>query len=516
MIDVGSGRPSAQRVQATACDIEMALEPPFPLEGSVPNDGGGKSDAPASPPAQETAAPQPVRKGKTWTVGTLTYTAGGLGVLFFWLLWGDFSWAMKERAMGPVLQILLKKFEASDFLAGLFMTSLPQMIALVLGPVISCWSDRCRSKWGRRIPFLLIPTPLGVIAMLGLAFSPVIGNFIHEALGLSPSSLNMVIVVMFGLFWTIFEFASITSNTVFGGLINDVVPHPVIGRFYGLFRAVSLIAGIIFNYILIGKAGDCYILIFLGLGSLYGVGFTAMCFKVKEGDYPTPPPLAGGGWHPLKSVKSYFKECFSIPYYCGLFAMVSFAALAILASFLFSVYAAQSFGLSMDKYGLCLAITYACSLVLTYPLGSLADRFHPLRVGLAMLVLHVGITLCGFLFINSPLAFSIIFIAQGVVAGSYGTATAGLLAMLLPKGRFSQFASACALMTSLGVMLLGPALGKLLDCNGHQYCYTFGVSCVFSLLALGAGLWLYRQFIALGGFKGYAAPEPHSQTVANH
>jgi hypothetical protein len=40
----------------------------------------------------------------------------------------------------------------------------------------------------------------------------------------------------------------VIANAVFGGLINDVVPPALIGRFFGLFRAVSLLAGIIFNF----------------------------------------------------------------------------------------------------------------------------------------------------------------------------------------------------------------------------------------------------------------------------
>lgn len=38
---------------------------------------------------------------KIWKQGTLTYTTFGLIALFFWLLWGDFTWAMKDRAVGP-------------------------------------------------------------------------------------------------------------------------------------------------------------------------------------------------------------------------------------------------------------------------------------------------------------------------------------------------------------------------------------------------------------------------------
>ena len=51
---------------------------------------------------------------KTWTVGTLTYTAGGLALLFFWLLLGDFALNLRDRSVGPVVQLFLKREGASD------------------------------------------------------------------------------------------------------------------------------------------------------------------------------------------------------------------------------------------------------------------------------------------------------------------------------------------------------------------------------------------------------------------
>src|SRR5580765_6898830 len=76
-------------------------------------------------------------KQKTWRVGTLTYTTAGLVALFAWLLWGDFAWSLKDRAVPPVVQLLLKKFNATDLILGVLTGSLPAAIGLFLGPIIS-------------------------------------------------------------------------------------------------------------------------------------------------------------------------------------------------------------------------------------------------------------------------------------------------------------------------------------------------------------------------------------------
>ena len=47
---------------------------------------------------------------------------------------------------------------------------------------------------------------------------------------------------------------ALTANAVFGALINDVVPRELIGRFFGIFRAVSLATGVLFNSKIIGHA----------------------------------------------------------------------------------------------------------------------------------------------------------------------------------------------------------------------------------------------------------------------
>jgi hypothetical protein len=199
------------------------------------------------PKADSTAAPSASPgKPNVWRAGTLTYTTGSLIVLFLWLLWGDFSWAMRDRSVAPLAQWYLKSIEVPNLLFALLISTFPAAIGLVLGPIISYKSDRHRSPRGRRIPFLLITTPIAAFGMLGLAATPYISRWVH---GHFPDQSEMVVAVLcFGVFWAAFEFATIVASSVFGGLIGDVVPAPLLGRFYGLFRAVSLIDGMISNY----------------------------------------------------------------------------------------------------------------------------------------------------------------------------------------------------------------------------------------------------------------------------
>jgi len=463
-------------------------------------------NGPSAPPPPVEIPAQPATN--KWQVGTLTYTTAGLVILFSWLLWGDFAWSMKDRSVGTVFQLLLKKFEASDMIAGLLIGTVPGAIAMFLGPIISWKSDRHRGRWGRRIPYLMVTTPFAVLSMLGLAFSPALGAWMHNLAGSSSLGLNVSVLIFLGLFWAIFEFAAVTANAVFGGLINDVVPAAVMGRFYGMFRAFSLIAGMIFNFWLMGKAESYYVAIFIGIALLYGLGFTAMCLKVKEGDYPPPPDIpeeTGGGF--FRNAATYFRESFGIPYYLWFFAVMTLSYMAFSSVNLFSVFFAQSLGMSTGTLGWCLGVTFFISLLLSYPLGCLVDRWHPLTLSLAAQAVYALVTLYGGFFATNVETFMPVLIAHGVVSGTWMTVSASLSQRLLPRSKFAQYGSALGLVVCIGGMIIGPLLGALLDHSDHVYRYTYLAGFGFTVAALITGVVLYRKFLALGGPHSYVAPE---------
>ena len=63
------------------------------------------------------------------------------------------------------------------------------------------------------------------------------------------------------------------------------------------------------------------------------------------------------------------------------------------------------------------------------------------------------------------------------------------------------------LVVTLTGILLGPLLGAFLDHIGHIYRYSYLLSFWITLLAFGAGLVVYRKFVALGGVAHYTPPE---------
>lgn len=450
-----------------------------------------------------------VTSSRIWSIGTLSYTAGGLLVLFCWLLGGDFAWALKERAVSPMSQLLLKRFEASDLLIGLFTGTLPQAIVLIIQPVISYRSDRYRSRMGRRIPFLILTTPIVFVGTVGLAFSAHLGQLLHNLLGISSPGVNPLCLIFFVIFWIVFEVGTFAANILFLGLINDVVPQVWLGRFFGLFRALSLLAGILFSYYLLGHAEAHFVPMFLGVGLIYCVGFALMCSRVKEGGYP--PPQKDGAMQVSKSfisgARTYFRECFSRPYYVLVFIAYNICVVAAIPINLFCIFYAKSIGMSMGTYGKLSALSFSVSFVTSYLMGSLADRFHPLRMAMVTSIIYAVCMIYGGLTINSVNSFSIMFVAHIVLAGAFGTSTAAIGQKLFPRERFTQFYSALMIVQSISIMLVSAGMGAILDFTHHNYRYTFLASGILAGIGtLFIILFVHRQFMALGGPNNYKAP----------
>ena len=464
-------------------------------------------EIPPHPSGSEISTLSP--KVKCWHAGTLTYTTGGLVLLFCWLLWGDFAWSLRDRATPSILMVLLKKFEASDTFTAICMGSLPSALGLIVTPVISYLSDRHRGPWGRRIPYILLALPFFVISLLGLAFSPALGAFTDKMLGAHSFGLNSTVLMFLMGFWALYDLSNSMAAPVFGGLVNDVVPEALMGRFYALFRALSLVAGIIFNHWIFGKAEGHTMEIFIALALVFGFGFTLMCLKVQEGHYPPPPPREEGGSIAkfLQAAKTFCIDCYGKSFYRWFYGAFSLSWTASVPFQLFAYYYAGSLHIDDATYGKFGALTLGISLVLAYPLGILADRFHPLRLGIAVQIIYAVDLLLSAIFVVNPHTFGIALVVNGVIFGTWSTAVASVSQRLMPKGKYAQYCAGGFLVGSILGMMISPLYGIALDHLHHHYRYTFLMSFGIAVASIAALLVLHAKFMAHGGPEHYVAPE---------
>jgi len=456
-------------------------------------------------------------------VGTLSYTKAGLITLFLYLLWGDFCFCLMEAVVPNILPLKLSSIGAPNVMMGLIVTSIPNLMNTVINPFASFRSDRFRSKWGRRIPFLAGATPFLVIFLILLGYSEPISRWLRTVgMGGNVSQMSILLAVI-GVLMVCFQFFNLFITSVYYYLFNDVVPHAFLSRFMALFKIVGNGAGALFNFFVYKYVNTHMSEIFLGAALLYFFAFSIMCWKVKEGEYPPPPPNIGNK-HGLKAaIRTYAAECFTHRFYWYFFLLNTCGAMGAVAGPYYMLAVIKLFGIDPGTYGKVVGVTGIISMSLLYPAGMIADRFHPLRV----------LILCSFLsFCSVPFVLTLYFgfqhfsmdhrlilwICISALSLPFSAlnqaAELPMYMKLLPKERFGQFCSANAMIRSCALIIGGIGCGLFLDYTKKfnpdpNYCYRFVPlwAVTFHIGVLIFYTLLYREWKRLGGLKNYVAPQ---------
>src|SRR4051794_22816993 len=92
--------------------------------------------------------------GPEYKVGTLAYTRLGLFAIFVWLLWGDLVWTVMQLIFPTSMPLQLDRLGVPKEWIGYMMGTAGAVINMTLVPVVSFRSDRTRTRWGRRIPYI--------------------------------------------------------------------------------------------------------------------------------------------------------------------------------------------------------------------------------------------------------------------------------------------------------------------------------------------------------------------------
>ena len=475
-----------------------------------------------SPVSLKVAAVTPI--SKTYHCGTLTYTKIGLFVLFAWLLWGDFCFTMMDAVVPSILPLKLKSLGCSNWLMGLILTTAPGILNMTVCPYVSFKSDRYRSKWGRRIPFIIWTMPFlcGSLALMGLG-GDICGMLQRNSEFLRSFAPATITIALIAVFLIMFQFFNMFVGSVFWYLFNDVVPAQFLARFMGLFRIVGTGAGALYNFFIFKYAESNMREIFIGAAVLYLVGFGMACLMIKEGEYPPPEGEDDDSSKGLKGIMTFFRESFSHKFYWFRFLSTSFASV-VGAIGMFTIFFNQEMGLSLDQFGKIRAISSIAMMAAMYFMSIFVDRWHPLRIcvygavfgvlGNSMSMVWIFVTLPGnyFFWLN---------IGNAVIGAFLGAlvATAGLPSemRIFPQSRFGQFCSAQAMLCSIFSVISGILAGLFIDlvrnlCHGSDYAYRFifvwitffsGISAIFLIK-------VYIEWHRMGGDKHFHPPAPWS------
>jgi len=170
-----------------------------------------------------------------------------------------FALTTRGQTISPIIVPLLVQQFVGEAAKGSYLGTIrlwALMVALLIQALMGMLSDRCTHPWGRRRPFILLGTSGEVIAFI----------LIGLAAGLQGLEGFWVLL---GLY--IFSmFSSNVAHAATQGLIPDLVPEPLRGRFSGVKAFLELPLPLIFVSFVVARwigAGHLW----AGIGAVIGV-----------------------------------------------------------------------------------------------------------------------------------------------------------------------------------------------------------------------------------------------------
>ncbi len=461
-----------------------------------------------------------------YKVGTLQYTKATLITMFIWMIFGNVTFGLMEQIFPISMPLQLKRLGVPDAWMNVLMVTCGQAMNVVLSPVISFRSDRTRSRWGRRIPYIAITLPFLCLCLVALGFTDELGAYVRSAPWIARLGLSQLtcILLAVGALVMLYNFFNDFVNTVYWYLFADVIPVAILGRFTALSGLVGGGVGALFSFFVYGQIKEHFREVYIGAALLYAVGMGLLCWNVREGQYPpvTDDARAVSLWRRIwADICTYFRECFCHPIYITYYVYNGLRALTNCTSFAIIFFYVDYLGFSMDHMGKFKAILAIIGMALSFPAGWLVDKVGPMRATLWTAGLLIPLNTAAF-FTNSFNMYMVLALLRLPVNLIMGTAGTPFNVTLLPRKQFGQFCSANDMLRSL-VLIVGSIAGGIFVGHYHERYGLAGYASlwiwviVFDILAMVCLLVLWQIWRRMGGENFSFDPEtrkPHRQQAS--
>ena len=286
-------------------------------------------------------------------------------------------WQMYDNL---VPKILTETFGIGESLSGVIMAS-DNILALFLLPLFGGLSDKCKSPLGRRRPFILFGTLAAVALMMLL---PILTDSYHAA----PAVWKTVCFVV-GLGLLLIAMGTYRSPAV--ALMPDVTPKPLRSKANAIINLMGALGGIIYLIIttfLYKTSSDVYVSYLPLFGIVGGIMLAALAVVML---FVNEPKLVAEqkkyeDAHPEDNLVQVTENGEALP--AEVKRSLSFLLVSIALWFIgyngvttwFSVYAAESWHMTLGQANTCLTIATAGAIVTYIPSGNVASKIGRRKV----------------------------------------------------------------------------------------------------------------------------------------
>ncbi|OCI31319.1 MFS transporter [Oerskovia enterophila] len=385
--------------------------------------------------------------------------------LLGWIVPANFSVFMIWGAVGGLLMPLqVQLLGEEDKVANLAVVgTFGALAALLAQPVAGQISDRTRSRFGRRAPWLVLGALVGGLGLLAMGFA---------------SSLVGIVIG-----WMIVQIAYNFAQGPLSAIMPDRVPRTLRGTFAAL-SGLGLMLGALGGSILGAQFADS-----IQLGYLVFAGFTLIVltlFVVFNPDHSSKDlakePFDIGEFlrtfwvSPRKHPDFFWAFTGRLLLYTGYFAVTGYQL------FILQDYIGLGQAGAVAAVPLFSVISLAGVLVATLVSGPLSDRFQRRKVFVFLSSALVGLALLIPTFVPSFAGWAVFTFVSGLGFGMFQAVDTALMSEVLPSAK--SFAKDLGVVNIAATLpqTLAPAFAGMIILSFGGYIALFPVGIVLSIL----------------------------------
>jgi len=370
---------------------------------------------------------------------------------------GFFGISLIWSVYNAYVPIFLREYKLSLALVGAIMT-FDNIAGVSIQPYVGFLSDRTRTRFGRRMPYLMIGAP---IAALFFALIPVL----HLSIPIFP--LLMAVIIIMNIAMAIFRTPTVA-------LMPDITPSALRSKANGI---INLMGGLGTTLAFLGGAllyrANRGLPFYVGAGLML-VAIAIVLLVIREpGDYEEQEEGRPGILSTiLEIVRSKEKSALFIllaifTWFIGYNAVETF----------WTTYGKESLGIPESTAAAMLTYVSAAFLVFSLPAGFIATRFGRRRTILTGLVLLMSFILGGF-FITNRLYLTAMLIVAGIAWALININSFPMVSDIAPAGKIGSYTGLYYFASMSAAIIAPPIVGRLMDLLGHRILFLFSSAAI--------------------------------------
>jgi len=405
---------------------------------------------------------------------------GFLGISVIWTLYNAYV-PIFLQAGNPEFKTAARTFGfgLGAGVAGFIMT-LDNIAALFILPYVGLWSDRTRTRIGRRMPFILAGAPLAAIAFILIPLAP---SLIPPQLNGQLSQLTgPFALLMVALGVTLLAMAILRTPVI--ALMPDLIPSPLRSKANGVINFMGGVGGLLATFGGAALYGLGVLAPFVAGSALLVIAIAILFVAIKEPkEYAEPAAEGSSGIGLLKHLREVPSE-----YRRSLFLLMGaifcwFVGYNAVETFL-SSYGVAVLKVPENQAALLMGVAQITFILSAIPSGFLAGRLGRKRTIITGLITFSILLVIAY-FVPNYTAIAAMMALGGIAWALVNINSLPMIVDIAPTAVLLGTYTGLYYLASQLAAVIGPTFnGIVIDLTGRNFNMIFFVTPFFFALAI--------------------------------